>query len=139
MTPESKIEIAERATEALSRRDLDALGRLLAPDCEIVPFRAGVEQTVFRGPDAPSRWFAAVDEAWESMTSETESIREGPDWVLGFVRLRARGRESGAELDVPAAGVYRFRDGLITSLRVYTSRADALADVGLATEGDAAG
>ena len=138
MTPESKIEIAERATEALRLRDLDALGRLLTPDCEIVPFRADVEQTIFRGPDALSTWFAAVDEAWESMTSETESIREGPDWVLGFVRLRARGRESGAELDVPAAGVYRFRDGLITAIRIYTNRADALADLGLAPEGDAA-
>ena len=136
MTPESKIEIAERATEALRLRDLDALGRLLTPDCEIVPFRAGVEQTVFRGPDAPSRWFAAVDEAWESGTFEVESRREGPDWVLSFVRVRTRGRESGAELDVPAAAVYRFRNGLITVLRLYTSRADALADVGLAPEGD---
>jgi ketosteroid isomerase-like protein len=51
--------------------------------------------------------------------------------VLGFAWLRARGHESGAELDVPAAGVYRFRDGLITAIRVYTSRTDALADLGL--------
>ena len=139
MTPESKMEIVQRASEALRRRDLDALGELLAPDCEIVPIRADVDQTVFRGPDALSRWFAAVDEAWESGTFEVESRREGPDWVLSFVRVRTRGRESGAELDVPAAGVYRFRHGLITALRVYTSRADALADVGLASEGDAAG
>ena len=138
MTPESKIEIAGRAGEAILRRDVDALGKLLAPGCEIAPPRADVEQTVFRGPDAVSRWFAATDEAWESMTWETESIREGPDWVLGFTRLRARGRESGAELDVPAAGVFRFRDGLITAIRVYTSRADALADLGLAGEPDAA-
>ena len=138
MTPESKIEIAQRATEAFGRRDLDALGELLAPDCEIVPLRADVDQTVFRGPDALPKWLAAADEAWESMTPETESMREGPDWVLGFGRLRARGRESGAELDVPAAGVYRFRDGLITAIRIYTNRADALADLGLAPEGDAA-
>ena len=139
MTPESKIEIARRATEALRRRDLDALRELFAPDCELVPGRADVEGTVFRGLDALPTWFAAVDEAWESGTFEVESRREGPDWVLSFVRLRTRGRESGAELDVPAAAVYRFRNGLITVLRLYTSRADALADVGLASEGDAAG
>ena len=138
MTPESKIEIAQRATEALRRRDLEALGELLAPDCEIVPIRADVEQTVFRGPDALPRWFAATDEAWESMTGEIENRREGPDWVLSFIRLRARGRESGAELDIPAASVYRLRDGLITALRVYTSRADALADLGLALGDDPA-
>ena len=94
--------------------------------------------TVFRGPDALSRFFAATDEAWESITAESESRREGPDWVLGFGRIRARGRESGAELDVPSAAVYRFRDGLITAIRVYTNRADALADLGLAPEGDPA-
>jgi ketosteroid isomerase-like protein len=138
VTPESKIEIAQRTSEALRRRDLDALGELLAPDCEIVPIRADVEQTVFRGPDALSRFFAATDEAWESITAESESRREGPDWVLGFGRIRARGRESGAELDVPSAAVYRFRDGLITAIRVYTNRADALADLGLAPEGDPA-
>jgi ketosteroid isomerase-like protein len=125
------MEIVQRASEALRRRDLDALGELLAPDCEIVPIRADVDQTVFRGPDALSKFFAATDEAWESITAESESRREGPDWVLGFGRIRARGRESGAELDVPTAAVYRFRDGLITAIRVYTSRADALADLGL--------
>ena len=136
MTPESNIEIARRATEALRSRDLNALRELLAPDCEIVPIRADVDQAVFRGPDALSRFFAATDEAWETITAESESRREGPDWVLGFARIRARGRESGAELDVPAAAVYRFRDGLITAIRVYTSRADALADLGLAPEAD---
>ena len=119
MTPESKIEIAQRATAALRRRDLDALGKLLAPDFEIVGIRADVEQTIFRGPDALPRWFAAIDDAWEGMTGEIENRREGPDWVLSFVWLRARGRESGVELDVPAASIYRFRDGLITVLRVY--------------------
>ena len=138
MTPESKMEIVQRASEALRRRDLDALGELLAPDCEIVPIRADVEDTVFRGLDELPQWFAIGDEAWENWTWETESVREGPDWVLGFLRFRARGRESGAELDVPAAGVYRFRDGLITAIRIYTNRADALADLGLAPEGDAA-
>jgi ketosteroid isomerase-like protein len=78
VTPESKIEIARRATDALRRRDLDALGELLAPDCEMVPIRADVEDTIFRGLDALPQWFAITDEAWESWTSETESIREGP-------------------------------------------------------------
>jgi len=108
---------------------------LLAPDCEIVPLRAAVDRTVFRGPHALTEWWAAQDDAWESMTAEDESWQEGPDWVLGFGRLRARGRKSGASLDVQAAGVWRFSDGLITSIRVYTNRAEALADLGLASEG----
>jgi ketosteroid isomerase-like protein len=134
VTREDKLEIAQRALAAASRRDSDALTELLAPDCEIVPLRAAVEDTVFRGADAAARWFAAAEDAWEGMTSEPESWREGPDWVLAFGRLHARGRKSGAPLDVQAAAVLRFHDGLITSIRVYTSRADALADLGQAEE-----
>ena len=129
--------VGRRAIEAIAGRDLDALAKLLAPDCEIVPLRVAVDHTVFRGPHAVTEWWAAQDDVWEGMTWETESTREGADWVLSFGRLRARGRSSGVPLDVQAAGVIRFRDGLITSIRIYTNRADALADVGLAPEGDA--
>ena len=126
------IAIWRSAREAITRRDLDALGELLAPDCEIVPLRAAVDNTVFRGPHALTEWWAAQDEAWEGMSWAMESTREGPDWVLSIGRLRARGQGSGVPLDVQAAGIIRFRDGLITSIRVYTNRADALADLGLA-------
>jgi ketosteroid isomerase-like protein len=136
VTPENKIEIAQRATEAIRRRDLDELGELLAPDCEIVPLRAAVERTVFRGPDALKRRFAAQDDVWEGLALETESWRQGSDWVLTFGRLRARGRQSGVPLDVQVAGIYRRRDGLITSVEVYTKRAEALAALGLAPERD---
>jgi ketosteroid isomerase-like protein len=131
------VALVRRAVEAVTCRDLDALVELLAADCEIVPLRAAVDQTVFRGAHAVPEWWAAQDDAWEGMTWELESAREGPDWVLSVGRLRARGRGSGVPLDVQAAGVIRFRDGLITSIRVYTNRADALADVGLAPERDA--
>jgi ketosteroid isomerase-like protein len=139
VTRESKFEIAQRAREALGRRDLDALTDLLARDCEIVPLRAVVEHTMFRGPHALTEWWAAQDDAWESVTWEDESAREGADWVLSFGRIRARSRGSGVPLDVQAAGVMHFRDGRITSIRVYTSRADALADLGLAPDSDGAG
>jgi hypothetical protein len=62
VTPESKIEIAQRAADAARRRDLDALGTLLAPDYEIGPICADVEQTVFRGPVYTSRADLGLEE-----------------------------------------------------------------------------
>jgi ketosteroid isomerase-like protein len=128
---QENVEVVKQAEEAIMRRDLDALGALLAPECEIVPLRAAVDSTVYRAPDAAAKWFAALDETWETVSAEPETFRDGTDWVLGFGRVRARGRSSGADLDVQAAGVWRFRDGLITSVRVYTDRGEALADLGL--------
>ncbi len=133
---ERNVEIVRRAQEAISRRDIEALGVLMAPDCEIRPLRAAVENAVFRGSNAVAQWFAAQDESWENLSAEFETIRHGGDWVLVLGRIRARGRASGADLDVRAAGVWRFRDGLITGINVYTDRGEGFADLGLAPEAD---
>jgi ketosteroid isomerase-like protein len=131
---ERNVEIARQAEAAIGRRDIEALRALMAPGCEIVPLRAAVESTVFRGPNAAAEWFAAWDESWEDLSFETEAIRHGGDWVLVQGRIRARGRSSGAELDVMAAAIWRLRDELITSIRIYTDRDRALADLGLAPD-----
>jgi ketosteroid isomerase-like protein len=83
------------------------------------------------GPDAAAEWFAALDDSWESITAEAETHRHGDDWVLWLGHIRARGRGSGVILDQPAAAIWRLREGRITSLRTYTDRDRALADLGL--------
>jgi ketosteroid isomerase-like protein len=126
------VEIVRRAEAAINRRDLEELKLLMAPDCQVVPLSAAVDSTLYRGADVVATWFAALDESWESNTAEAETFRDGPDWVLTLGRIRARGRTSGASLDVSAAAIWRVRDGLITSVRIYTDRDRALADLGLA-------
>ena len=117
--------------EAFNRRDVETLTAFLAEDAKIVPIRAALEDTVFRGPDAVAEWYAAVDESWEELTVEMQGARDGGDWVVGLGRLRGRGRESGAAIDIEAASVAHFRDGLITSLQNFTTRAAALEAAGL--------
>jgi len=128
---QENVETLRAVIDAFNRRDVEALMALLARDAEIVPIRAALEDTVYRGPDAVAEWYTAVDESWEELTAEIEGARAGGDWVLGFGRLRGRGRESGAAIDVEGATVAHFRDGLITSLHNYTTRAEALEAAGL--------
>ena len=118
--------------DAFNRRDVEGLAALLANDAEIVPTRAALEATTaYRGPTAAAQWYAAVDESWDELVVEIDELRERGDRVLGFGRIRGRGRQSGAAIDVEAAAVARFRDGLITNLRIYTSRTEALEAAGL--------
>ena len=117
--------------DAFSRRDIGALTALLATEVEIVPIRAVLEHTVYRGPDAVAEWYGAVDESWKGLTVEIEELRDGGDWVLAFGRLHGRGRESGAPIDIEAAAVAHFRDGLITKLQTFTNRAEGLSAAGL--------
>ncbi len=42
---------------------------------EIVPVRAALEGTVYRGPEAAEQYCAAVDESWENLRWEVEEIR----------------------------------------------------------------
>jgi ketosteroid isomerase-like protein len=126
------VEVVRLVVDAVNRRDADALTALLTADAEIVPIRAALEEgTVFRGPGMAARWLTAVDEAWDDLRTEISELRDLGDRVVAFGRLRGRGRESGAAVDVEVVSVIRFRDGLITWMRVFSNRAEALEAVGL--------
>src|SRR5256885_7956036 len=87
------------AIEAFNRRDGERFDAFLAEGAEIVPARASLEGTVYRGPDAATQYCAAVDTIWEGLTFESEDIRDGGDWVVALGRMRGRARSSGAVLD----------------------------------------
>jgi ketosteroid isomerase-like protein len=128
---QENVEIMRSAIEAFNRRDGPRFGALLADDAEIVPVRAALEGTVYRGPDAAEQYCAAVEESWENLGWEVEEVRDGGDWVVALGRIRGEGRGSGAAIDARAGWVARFQDGLITTFRTYPDRADALEAVGL--------
>src|SRR5438034_486554 len=128
---QENVEIMRAVMEAFNRRDGEGFGALLDNDAEIVPVRAALEGTVYRGPDAGNQYCAAVDESWENLGWEVEEIRDGDDWVLALGRIRGEGRDSGVAIDARAGWVARFHDGLISTFRTYPDRADALEDVGL--------
>ncbi len=128
---QENVAVVRAAMEAFNRRDGEGFGALLAGDVEIVPVRAALEGTSYRGPDAAPQYCAAVDQTWEHLRWEIEEFREGGSWVLALGRIRGRGRDSGAEIDARAGWVAVFRDGLITNFHTYADRAEALEAVGL--------
>src|SRR5256885_15917624 len=114
---QQNLEVMRAAMEACNRRDGERFGAFLSRDAEIMPVRAALEGTTYRGPDAAAQYCAAVDESWENLTWEVEEIRDGGDWVLALGRIRGGGRGSGAGIDARAGWVARFHDGLITTFR----------------------
>jgi ketosteroid isomerase-like protein len=128
---QENVETMRAAIEAFNRRDGKAFGAFLDQDAEIVPVRAALEGTTYRGADAAVKYCAAVDESWENLEWEVEEIRDGGDWVLAMGRIRGEGRGSGAAIDARAGWVARFRDGLVTNFRTYADRAEALEAVGV--------
>jgi ketosteroid isomerase-like protein len=129
---QENVEIMRTAIEAFNRRDGEGFGAVLANDAEIVPVRAALEGTVYRGRNAAEEYCAAVEESWENLTWEVEEIRDGESWVLALGHIRGRGRGSGAAVDARGAWLARFCDGVVTHFRTYPDRSEALEAVGLA-------
>jgi ketosteroid isomerase-like protein len=127
-------EIVRAAIEAFNRRDGEAFGALLARDAEIVPVRAALDGTVFRGPDAAAQYCAAVDDSWDELRWEVEEIRDGGPWVLALGRIRGSGRGSGAAIDARAAWIATFKEDLIAKFHTYADRTEALAALGLSED-----
>jgi ketosteroid isomerase-like protein len=80
-------------------------------------------------------------DAWDDLRVEAEEYRELDDErVLVLVHQGGRGKTSGLDLGQigpRGAALFHIRDGTVTRLAVYADHDRALADLGLAPEGDA--
>ena len=71
---------------------------------------------------------AALDEIqtdWEGLSYELLEVVETGDRVLVLLRMRARVRDSQAELDAQVGHVWEFRDGRAVSWAVYGDHTSA--------------
>jgi ketosteroid isomerase-like protein len=99
-----------------------------ARSVEIVPLRAALEGTVYRGADAIDQFWDAAEESWESIEMEADEIVDCGDRVLIVGRLRGRARDTDVEIDSPMAWVLEIEDGLMTKMRNYVDIAEARRD-----------
>ena len=109
---EAKLELARRSVAAWEQRDADWFIDNSTEDFEFVPaIVSGVEGRAVRGADQIRRHLADLDEPWESFHIDALEYREVGEQVVCIVRLQARGRGSGIEVDQPVAMVLWFREG----------------------------
>ena len=81
---------------------------------------------VFYGTEGLRAALEEVNADWEDLRYETEELIDLGDRYLVMLRMRARVRDSEAELDAQIAHVWEFRDGRAVRWGVYGDRADAL-------------
>jgi len=89
----------ERAYEALSRLDAEAMVSLCEPDVEFRSRIAEADDVTYRGHDGVRDYIASLAEVFEWVRTEAlEVIGEG-DRAVVCNRFRARGRRSGVEVE----------------------------------------
>jgi ketosteroid isomerase-like protein len=126
------VEIVKQLTDAFHRRDIDAFANLTTPDVEWVPvFAAQVEGVAYKGRRGIEAFLRELSETWDDFRPVPEQYRDLGNRVLGLGRLSAQGRNSGAAIDAPWAGIFDFRAAKIFRIRTYLDHSEALKAVGL--------
>jgi ketosteroid isomerase-like protein len=130
--PQAEFQVVRDTWDAFSRFDLEGALAGIREDAIIVPFGAAMEGKRYEGHAGVSDWYLNEIRAnWEQFDTDAQEFRKVGGRLLVYGRWRARGRDSGVQLDVPATWVVEVRDGRIAAWQTYTDRDEAHAAVGL--------
>lgn len=112
--------------------ELDRLAEAyLRPDFELHPPPIYPDAGVYRGLDEVRGFFQMLTDVWGEWRIEPEQITEAGDQAVVLVRLHARGKESGATTETPAAHLWDFDGDRAVRLQVFIDPDDAFAAAGL--------
>jgi ketosteroid isomerase-like protein len=81
---------------------------------------------VFYGQEGLRAAREEIESDWEDLTYELLDVVELGDRVLVLLRMRARVRDTQAELDAQVAHVWEFRDGRAVRWDAYADHGSAL-------------
>jgi ketosteroid isomerase-like protein len=116
--------------DAWNRGDRDAWLALLDPEIEIET--SGVFPDLaaeYRGHERAAKFWSQMLEPWDEFHIDVERIEEDGDVVAAGIRFRARGEDSGVEVDMRFGNGIRIRDGVAVQLlnrRTFEEVFDAL-------------
>jgi ketosteroid isomerase-like protein len=124
-------EITQRLYAAWNRRDVEGMLADVDPQIEWRPYLANVAGKPAHGHDEVRAFLGEFSDNWETFRVEIEELFEAGDHIVTFVYVRARGRGSGAEVDLKPGHHLVFRNGLLLRITTYLERAEALAAAGI--------
>ena len=119
-------EVVRTAWEA-GTRGIDALLLHLHPNVEVIPFGAAREGRSYRGHAEVRYWWEhEIEPNWETFETHAEDYQEVGGRLVVFGHWKARGRNSGVELNTPATWVVEVTDSKVVRWQTFTERAEAL-------------
>ena len=99
--------------ETWNRNDLDGYLELLHPDVYIST--AGMFPDLaaeYAGRERAATFWRQMHEPWEFFRVDVQHIEDEGDWAIASLRFRARGADSGVEVDMRFGMAMRVCDGV---------------------------
>lgn len=127
------VEAVRQGFEAFAEGGVETFLSLLHPEFELTtPPELAAEPDTYRGAEGMRRYFDSFEEAMEDIrfVPDGEFIDAG-DKVVVPVRLVARGRETGIEVEQRLVQVWTMREGKALRLDAYATLEEALQAAGV--------
>ena len=103
--------------DAWNRGDRDAFLALLDPEIDIETSGAFPDLAPnYHGHERAAKFWSQMLEPWDDFHIEVERVEEEGDIAAAGIRFRARGHDSGVEVDMRFGSGIRVRDGLAIEL-----------------------
>jgi ketosteroid isomerase-like protein len=131
-SPHDNMEIVRLVYDAWTREGVPGPEDLVDPDIESVNPEYAVAPGTRHGRRGFMDAVTRTDAAFDHHVLELEQLIEArAEKVLGLTTFRARGRESGAEFDVPEQHVWTLRAGKVIRFEWFHDRGAAFKAAGL--------
>ena len=129
------LEFARRGYAAFNEGGVEGILPFLEPDIEWVNLHPAPMKGTYHGHEGVRRYFQQLEELFEGLRLEPEDfIAVGDDYVLVFLRVRGRGKETGVEGTVPVANLWKVGKTGAAEVKLYYDRGEALEAAGLASQ-----
>jgi ketosteroid isomerase-like protein len=129
---QENVEIVRRAIDTFVREGPNtSFEGLIAEDVQVRPAFEVTGGASFVGPEGFARFIGQWTEDFDDWRVEVDELLDVREAVVARMRQSARGKASGAPVEVLFGVVFRFRDRQIARMEFFTTDAEALKAVGL--------
>jgi ketosteroid isomerase-like protein len=127
---QANVEVMRRAIEAWNRQDVPGTLQYVDPEIRF-EHRLADLQGRFEGVDGVRTFFEDIGDYFDTWEVDCRDIRDLGDRVLALGILRAVGKDSGVETELPFTALATFSKGRITDFIDFGDKDQALKVVGL--------
>jgi ketosteroid isomerase-like protein len=128
---EQYVERLRLAYEAFDEGGVEAILDRVAPDFELRDRESAPDRSTLVGGEGILELVRLNMEVFDELELEPTEFIDRGDVVIVVLRMRVRGRSSGAAVDSETIHVWEFSEGRATRMQIYADRQRALKAVGL--------
>jgi ketosteroid isomerase-like protein len=124
---EENVAAVKAGFDALEHGDVEELLELIHPEFEFTtPATLSVEPDTYRGEEGVRRYFDSFYEAMDEVRFIPDEFIDAGDRVVVPVHVRARGKETGLEVEQRIFQVWSVRDGKASRVEIFPTLEEAM-------------